>query len=158
MARVLEPLLWRHFNHTTVTGNVIEAEDIDLDLAANEAIMILGLDFTIHSEFTNALNDFRSVVIARPSAEASISVIIEAQEDPDFIADYHVNVAFLTSGSLISMHHRDWRPPEGGLIIARRMTWISENSQAAVRQSLNVWYKRLILDESEMIGLIIRRR
>lgn len=151
-------MLWRRFNHTAIVGSTVEAEDIDLDLAANEAIMILGLDFTFHSEYTVALADFHEVVIARPSAEAAIDTIVEALEDPDFIADYHQSIALLTSGTVVANHHRDWRPPEGGLIIARRMTWIIETSSALTRQSLNVWYKRLILDESEMIGLIIRRR
>lgn len=151
-------MLWRRFNHTTAIGSTVEAEDIDLDLAANEAIMILGIDFTFHTEYTVALADFHEVVVARPSAEAAISTIVEALEDPDFIADYHRNIAVLTSGAISEDHHRDWRPPVGGLIIARRMTWIIETSAALVRQSLNVWYKRLLLEDSEMIGLIIRRR
>lgn len=156
--RILEPLLWRRFVHVQASGGSLETEDIDLDLAANEGIIVYGLDFNIHTEYTVATADFNGVVVARPSAEDVVTTIVEAQADSDFVAGFHVNVAVLTSGAFAEPHHRDWRAPEGGLTIARRMTYMQDASQTSALMSLNVWYRRVIFSDNEMVGLIIRRR
>lgn len=162
MARVLEPLLWRRFTHLQAGSGVLENEDIDLDLAASEGLMVMGLDFNIHSEFTAAVTDFNAVVIARPNAEDVVSTIVEAQADSDFIAGYHVNSDIDVEGAFVAEHHRDWRAPgEGageGLVIARRMTYLQDCSLQNALMSLTVWYKRILFTDSEMIGLLIRRR
>lgn len=161
MARVLEPLLWRRLVVSQVLGGTLQSEDIDLDLAANEGFMLMGLDFTIMTEYVSTA-DFNGVVIARPDAQDVIANIVEAQSDSDFIAGMHHNVAVVTTGGTGGFHERDWRPPgaEGGdgLVLARRMTYLQDTSATLALIALTIWYKRLIFTDNEMLGLLIRRR
>lgn len=158
MARQLEPLLWRRFPHTQTGGGALESQDVDLDLAANEGIQILGVDFTIPTQHVAVEHDFEAVLIARPSAEDSLTTMPEALADSDFVCGIHFDSALLTSGAWGAFHERDWRPPGDGLTIARRMTLLFDCDQAAAQIHTNIWYKRLIFSNDEMLGLIIRRR
>ncbi len=162
MARVLEPLLWRRFSHQMASASTVEAEDIDLDLAANEGLLITGATCHSETEWVASTGDQHSVIVARPDADDAITTPTQMFNDTDTIATFHWNTAILTSGLVNVPHVIEWRPPgaEGGdgLVIARRMTWLMETSAANWLWNLTVWYKRLIFTNDEMLGLIIRRR
>lgn len=161
MARIFDPLLWRVFRHVISGAGAFDTEDIDLDLTVRDAIELVAVDFQYEFFPTTAIQDFGTVLIARPDAGNAVTSIIEATEDPDALATMQTShPAVVTSGfSLGSDPQHNVRIPfPQGLIIARRLTWCIDSSPASTRTVMRLWYRRAELSAPEIVDLVALRR
>lgn len=160
MARIMEPLLWRNFPHTTSGAAAVDAVDIDLDITIRDAIELIKVMFWVSTEYTTVINSIDQLLIARPDAQNAVTSSVEATEDPDMIAHMHVNqAAVLTSGfSRDPGDHQLQIDMPRGLIIARRMTYMTDFQLANARGGMQLWYRRVELDANEIVALVALRR
>lgn len=151
----LEPILRRTIEHLQVVTNTIEEEIVDFDLGFGEGIIVLACQSAL---VTAAPTPSSGVVglIARPDAVAAVWQDMVRNPDAIYLRKMSYNLS--TNGATT---HDEIDPPVsipgGGYIHTRLMTAMF-GTVAAARQWLYIWYKRVRLDDSELVALVSLRR
>jgi len=156
MGRILEPLLWRN-QRQTHTSPAQSRNEIDFNMASDEAILILQYEVTIENPITVSGLVAAGLSVEPDVAPSSLTVFAS---DNDTVALFTWEEEFTTSGEASQFGYASVLFPEPGLLIIDNPSVHLITLGAAVTQGAlhRLWYKIVRLTELETAGLIVRRR